>query len=911
MAVEPRFIHCPHCNGFSYTVTPGGHSVACPHCSSNQSTVMEYDDDLVVWKTAYTPIALHHRRLHTWLGYLLDIVCIVLGIAGVIGLWSVLSTALTDQQTVWELLTEQSSSRLIFWVSLFFDLWLFTRVERMLQRVKPIRPWRRLRGIETTALTDWELIWPLVKKVSIDASASVHPEAERSIIAAHTLAGRWHQPHVTPAHLLYSLLDTTDVKAALNRLEVSLPDLQRTMQRVALHEQGQSTAHLTVALLYAYAQARAAKRNSISALELLVGCVSADELLRDAFDDVGVTMTELQNVVHWGNVVRDLLQRERRRRQLAQYKPKTTMNIAMTARPTYTLDSISQDFTLMARYNHFLPTVGRAAEVNEAFRILQEGHTSVMLLGDPGVGKSTILEGIADLMTAEDVPASLQDKRLVVTNPGALIAGAGNIGGLEQRMETVIHEIMQAGNIIWCIEDIHTLLGAGSTGSNIDIGKILMNYISQGYIKVIGTTTTREYEQFIEPHEAFNRRFQQVKIRELQPADAILVLEGRAPFIEGKHGVYFTYQALADCVNLSERYIKDRHLPAKALDIMTEAAVLAREQAGKVTLVTKEHVAQVIAEKTNVAVTSITASEGEKLLHLEEFLHEHVIGQDEAISAIAKALRRAREDVRDLTRPIASLLFLGPTGVGKTETAKAIAKVYFGDEQRLMRFDMSEFDTPETVGKLIGLPGQPGALTEAIRQKPFSIILLDELEKAHRDILNIFLQVMEDGRLTDGSGYTADFTNAMLIATSNAATTEIQELYNQGVTPAVIQEQLLESNLLKQWFTPEFINRFDHVAVFTPLTADELFKIAELLLQKLAGTMVEKGMTLRWTPEAVTELVKLGYHPQYGARPLRRVIQDQVQDAVAQLLLQQKLSRRDIIELHPGGKLRVYKAERI
>lgn len=909
--VEPRFIHCPHCNGFSYSITPGGHPVTCPHCSANHSTAMIVDEDIVVWKTAYSPLALQQRRSKRWLGYGLDVVCISIGIAGVVALWSTLTQALQVGHDAWWLLTEQSTGRLVFWISLFFDLWLYTRIEQAAQRVKPIKARHRLRGVDLTALTDWELVWPLVKKLYIDASASVQAEAEQHIIAAYTLAAHWRHQRVTPAHLLYTLCDTTDVKALLNRLEVPLKSFQETVRRVTEHELSQNSANLTVALLYAYAQARTAKRETIRNLELFVGCVWADELLRDAFDDVGVTMVELQNVVHWGNVVHDLLQRERRRRQLARYKPKTTMNIAMTARPTYTLDSISQDYTLLARNNHFLPTVGRTTEVIEAFRILQEGHTSVMLLGDPGVGKSTILEGIAELMTAEDVPESLQDKRLVVTNPGALIAGAGNVGGLEQRMETVVHEIIQAGNVIWCIEDIHTLLGAGSTGSSIDIGKILMNYISQGYIKVIGTTTTKEYEQLIEPHEAFNRRFQQVKIRELQPEDAILVLEGRAPFVEGKHGVFFTYQALADCVTLSERYIKDRHLPAKALDVMIEAAVLAREQIGHITLVTKEQVAQVIAEKTNVAVTSITASEGEKLLHLEEVLHECVIGQDEAIIAIARALRRAREDVRDLTRPIASLLFLGPTGVGKTETAKAIAKVYFGDEQRMLRFDMSEYDTPETVGKLIGLPGQPGALTEAIRQTPFSIVLLDELEKAHHDILNIFLQVMEDGRLTDGSGYTADFTNAMLIATSNAATPEIQQLYDQGVSPETIQGQLLENNLLKQWFTPEFINRFDHVAVFTPLTPAELFQIAELLLHKLARTMAEKGMTLRWTTEAVVELVKLGYQPQYGARPLRRVIQDHVQDAVAQLLLQQKLSRRDVIELQPGGKLRVYKAEHI
>lgn len=910
--VEPMLLHCPHCQGFSYTMTPGGQTVRCPHCHADIASIMVAEDDLIVWRQSYDHLTI--QRQYWWQVWhrVGDICFIIIGIGGVLALLQVLREMTVSTEPYLNLLTSQSPERLFFWISIFTNLWWYARIEKLLQSRKTIRPLRRLRHLQMDAITDWVILERMVPKLAIDASRYLTLEAERLIFQTVRGAYRRKQSVLTAAHLLYHVINTNAGKSACYRLEINLSDILAGCERVIQHEQLHPTSRFAEALLQAYAEARHSKRPQIGVLELLIGCILADERLRDLFDEMGVTIKEMQHVIHWGNIVQDMFKREYRRRHLAQYKPKTTMNRAMTARPTKLLDSLSQDFTLKARYNHFLPTVGRDEEVAEAFRVLQEGHSSVLLIGEPGVGKSSILEGIAQLMTAEDVPGPLQDKRLVVTDPGSLIAGASNIGGLEGRMQSLINEIIQAGNIIWCIEDIHTLLGAGSTQSSIDIGKVLMNYISQGYIKVIGTSTTKEFTKFIQPQEAFTRRFQVVRTGELKPDDAILVCEGRAPYIEGKYKVFFTYQALADCVTLTERYIKDRHLPAKALDVMEEAAVLVHERAGgKQALVTKEHVAQIIAEKTNVAVTSITTSESEKLLNLESILHARVIGQDEAIGAIAKSLRRAREDVRDLTRPIASLLFLGPTGVGKTETAKAIAETYFGNEQHMIRFDMSEYQSVESLTKLIGASGQPGALTEAIRQTPFSIVLLDELEKAHKDILNVFLQVLEDGRLTDGSGYTADFTNAMVIATSNAATAEIQQRYLAKETPEQIRESILEGEILQQWFTPEFLNRFDHIAVFTPLDPDELLSIAELLLGHLGKQLVEKGIQLRWTPDAVAELVRKGYHPQYGARPLRRVIQDEVQDGLAQLFLQAKITRRDVVELQADGSLKIYKAEKI
>jgi ATP-dependent Clp protease ATP-binding subunit ClpC len=879
-------------------------------CNGALANIAFVDDDLVVWPSAFSITKRWRREWRRILGYGIDFLLMLVGIAGIIAIYPILIDLLGHPQAFERFFQDLSWTRLVFWVSLIADLQLYYRIDRELHRVQTITPQRQLKTVNVLPLQQWQIAVDLVPKIAIDAAHYLASDAQHHVDSAEHLAHTWkHQ--ITPAHLAYVLVDQPDVQAALFRLELYVPDIKSGCDRVAHRQDDQHNSRFQEALLLAYAEARANKRNHIGNLELFVGAVLSDHWLMDLLEDHGVTAAELRHVTHWGNVVSDLLQQERRRRGLARSKPKTHMNRAMTARPTPLLDSISFDYTLQAKANQFTPAIGRDHEIAEAFRILQEGNSSVLLLGDAGVGKTTILEGIAELMTAEDVPSPLQDKRLVVTDPGAIIAGGGASGGLEEKMEALIHEIIAAGNIIWCIEDLHTLLGAGSTSSSIDIGKILMNYISQGYIKVIGTSTTREYQQYIQTQEAFMRRFQVVHVSELNRDSAILVLEGRAPYVEGRYRVYFTYAALAACVDLTERFIKERHLPAKAIAVMEEAAILAKERAKGTTLVTKEHVAEVVAEKTNVSVTSLTESEAEKLLLLDQTLHERVIGQDEAVSAIARALRRAREDVRDTTRPIASFLFLGPTGVGKTETAKAIAAAYFGDVKRMIRLDMSEYQAADALGRLLGTADQPGVLTDAIRQTPFSIVLLDEFEKASKEIHNVFLQVLDDGRLTDPQGRTVDFTNAMIIATSNAATEEIQKLYESGVAHDDIRERLLNDQILQKYYRVELLNRFDHIAIYTPLETHELFAICELLLRQVGLQLKPKGLLFRWTTDAVVELVQQGFHPQFGARPLRRLIQNRVEDGIAELLLRGEVKRRDMIELQTGGKLTVYPAERI
>jgi len=412
----------------------------------------------------------------------------------------------------------------------------------------------------------------------------------------------------------------------------------------------------------------------------------------------------------------------------------------------------------------------------------------------------------------------------------------------------------------------------------------------------------------VERSSAAKSIFQEVKINEVERDGAIQIIETKAGPIEYKNQVYFSYASLEKAVDLSERFIHDRQLPEKAVNVIEEAAVLAGQKRGKNTIVSAEDVAEIISRISNVPATQVTEEETEKLLNLEDKIHQRLIGQDDAVKMVASALRRARAELRSTKRPIANLMFLGPTGVGKTELAKTIAEVYFGNEKNMIRLDMSEYQGPNSLQRLLGYGNKGGYFTEEVRKKPFSLILLDEIEKANKDILNIFLQVMEDGRLTDNTGRTIDFTNAIIIATSNAGTQFIQEQIRAGETVKRITEQLID-NELKIHFRPEFLNRFDGVMVFRPLTMDEVMQIARLMLAKVAKNLEARGVGLKVTGEAVAELAKAGFDPTLGARPLRRVIQEKVNDTLANMILENKLGRRDTVVFDAGGQVSIKKPE--
>jgi ATP-dependent Clp protease ATP-binding subunit ClpC len=440
------------------------------------------------------------------------------------------------------------------------------------------------------------------------------------------------------------------------------------------------------------------------------------------------------------------------------------------------------------------------------------------------------------------------------------------------------------------------------------VSELIARIIERGEFPILATSTKIDYRRFIEG-KALGSVLQKIDIEEADAETTLAAMQSKVAFFEHKYGVFYSLDSLKKIIDLSDRYIHDQVLPEKAIRLMEEAAVYVKKHKGEKQMILAEDIAKLMSEKTDIPLAQITEVESERLLNLEQIIHQRLVDQEEAVKAVASALRRARTQLRDEKRPIVNLLFLGPTGVGKTELAKTVAATYFGSEQEIVRLDMSEYQNKNSVSRLIGSESDPsgGYLTENIKHKPYTVLLLDELEKAHSDILNIFLQVMDDGRLTDWSGQTVDFTNTIIIATSNAGTRFIQEEISRGISLASIKEQLVRDKL-KEYFRPEFLNRFDNIVVFRPLTPEHIKQIAALLLKKNSKRLEQKGIKLEVTDAALDELAREGFDPLFGARPMRRLIQDRVDDALAKYLLTGQVSRRDTVILDRGGKIRIKKA---
>ncbi|MBP6944951.1 ATP-dependent Clp protease ATP-binding subunit [Patescibacteria group bacterium] len=740
----------------------------------------------------------------------------------------------------------------------------------------------------------------------VDVSAYAQPALWSVLEQAYQLAVQTGRAEVLPLHVFAASLSSPAGGIFLTRLgvanEVIKPPLVELLRSLRSGTPTVLSSETKTVLLSAYIMAREARRKYMGVTEVFVQAFLADETLQAMFDRLGFPREHVLHVAHWVRLQEQLREEHDRFISLSQQKPNTGMNRLMTARQTALLDRFSEDLTLAARNGHLMPPVGREKEMEELLRAIESGRQGVVLVGDAGVGKTALVEGLARRMVEEDVPSSLFDRRLVSVHLAALVAG-GESGQALERLLTMLNEAALSGNIVLVLEGIEALAGGG-TGA-MDLAEALASELDRGHFFVIATTTPQAWTGVLE-RRSLGSKLVRVQVEEMNEEAVLEVLMAKSGFIEYETRVFFSYAALERAVTLGTRYLHDERMPQAAINMVREAAVLARNERGEQVLVSAEDVAKIIQAKTNIPVNAISQDESQKLLNLEERLHGRVIGQEEAVTAVAQAMRRARADVREHKRPIANFLFLGPTGVGKTELSKALAAEYFGREEAMIRLDMSEYQHPSSIVRMIGSPGDErgGLLTEAVRKQPFSIILLDELEKAHPDILTLFLQVMDDGRLTDGVGRTVDFTNAVLIATSNAGTSFIQEQVKVGASTERIKTGLLEGEL-KGVFRPEFLNRFDGVIVFKPLTLENVRAIAGLLLHSLAKRLALKGMGFRAEPAAVEELVQAGFDPLYGARPLRRVIQERVENALADALLRKDVSRRDTIVIQPGGKLEV------
>ncbi|MBU2236031.1 ATP-dependent Clp protease ATP-binding subunit [Patescibacteria group bacterium] len=912
-----KLIPCDRCNGYSRLIS-SKKEVMCSKCEGLGMYAF-YFGDALYWGKKMNTLSILEEKVERGVRITINGLLILLAVSGlVLGFLTILQNA--DNISSFEsLLNLKEPGLLLFWISMLGNLYIVYRMDQEASQRHSVKKHSRSQIVPPAVQLTYDQVSALPKKRKIDISNSFTEEAMKGVEEAWKLASKLKHTEVHPIHLLTAMLSLKQSATIFGRLGINMKTLSEKILRALRSEQntiGTETGFspdFYQLLFSAYEEASVLRRNKVDVTELLIVITRTHKQAEEILYDLEVDYNKLQNVAEWLYINKILREKWKQFRSKAQLKPKGIMNRAMTARPTPILDSFSRDLTLAARAGALFPLIDRKKEVEEVIRVLEQRVGNVLLVGDSGVGKTIIGEGIAERMTAEDVPKVLQDKRLVGLDTGAMVAGAKAQGEIENRMLTAIKEASQAGNVVLFIDDIANLVGAGSTGGAQDAAGILANALSQGVIQVIGVATTTDFNMYLKNNDSFMRRFQVVNVEEMDDNAAIQVLEARSGGIEYRQKVFFSYDSIESAVKLSRQYIHDRYLPSKALDIIEEAAVYTRNNKGENAVVTRDEVATVLSEKTNVKVTRVTAEEETLLMNLENKIHERVIGQDEAVDMVAEALRRARAELRDENRPIANFLFVGPTGVGKTELAKTVADVYFGSEAKIIRLDMSEYQDMTSLARLIGAPpGYKGAssggyLTEAVRSAPFSLLLLDELEKAHPNILDVFLQVMDDGRLTDGAGRTIDFTNLILIATSNAGTAEIQEGMRMGLTIDQISKQL-NDEILKRSFKPEFLNRFDGVIVFKPLDFEQVVKIAKLELQKVATQLTKKGITLRADDEAIVELAQEGFNPEMGARPLRRVLQERVDSSLAKSMLSGKIGRRDIVVLEKGGTIRIEKA---
>lgn len=793
-------------------------------------------------------------------------------------------------------------------------------------------------------------------------------KANMAINVAVEIASRMGHTCVGSEHILYGLLSVDDsvAQAILNKNSITAEDIEQKLadtfgkgieQPLTPNDLTPRSKRILENAMY---EARNLGHNYVGTEHMLLSLLKeADSYAADFLRQMGASPSEIYNECI-GEIAKGA--------ENGEYINNSESGAAPKQKGKGAITEYGKDLTELAKSNSLDPVIGRDKEIERVIQILsRRTKNNPCLIGEPGVGKTAIAEGLAQKIAAGEVPETIRDKHIVSLDLTSMLAGAKYRGDFEERIKKVLEQVQKQGNVVLFIDEVHNIVGAGAAEGAIDAANILKPQLARGEIQLIGATTIDEYRKYIEKDAALERRFQPVTVDEPSREDAVEILFGLRDRYEAHHKIKITDDAIKAAVEMSSRYIPDRYLPDKAIDLVDEAASRVRmknftappdvkelenrlkeiesEKAAAINSqdfetaakyrdeekeigdklskskqewqekrgrgkeeVTPDDIAEIVSGWTSIPVKQLTEQESERLLKIEEIMHERIVGQDEAVSAIANAIRRGRVGLKDPKRPMGSFLFLGPTGVGKTEVCKSLAEVLFGDDNAIVRLDMSEYMEKHTVSRLVGSPPgyvgyeEGGQLTEKVRRKPYSIVLFDEIEKAHPDVFNILLQILEDGILTDSQGRRVDFRNTVIILTSNIGAQLLTEKKNLGFNHSSgtiddIGDKAIVMGELKNHFRPELLNRLDEIIVFTKLNEENIRKIAANMLSSFKKRISELDINVEFTDAVAEELAKIGYDPTYGARPLRRAITSKIEDKLSQKLLEGSVTKDKIIKI--------------
>ncbi|MEI6378763.1 MAG: AAA family ATPase [Candidatus Falkowbacteria bacterium] len=888
----------------------------CPVCHG-LGVALVAGERLVFFDLPLSRASIYLRRARAKAFNLLDFLALLVGAVGLaaLGWWVIyFSGADNTVTTFFGFLTAKHPLLFTFWLSVLVDLFVIYRFSR---RAAQDHKFKKRDWLPEDAQfgpeIEWQEAWKAKRKIN---AADFLSEPLLSSLELAYLQAVKSQQIVAATHLFVALVSgSIQVANWMSRLEVNGQELLAKIGRHIAElptgsGAGEYSRGLKQVVLGAWLNAAWDDRLAIEPMDTILGIYESDSQLAEILFDSSIDKEKLINLAEWFNISERILRNYKIFSHMARFKPGTGMDRAYTALATPLLDSIGIDLTVQAKFGRLPICVGRDTELNSILTAMASGQPGILLVGPTGAGKHAMIEGLAQQMVMEKVPPAFQDKRLVEVDIARLLGGAAGAEA-ENRLMEIINEVGHARNVILYFPDIEKLTGitAGSEGS-LDLAGILVSALENGQIYCLASASEEAFRAYVEG-TSIAQAMAKIAVLEPEPNTAIQMVQSKVAWLEHQYGTYFSYESLAQAVVLTARFDHTNYLPEKAIKLLERVAPMVVQQKGANSPLTADDVADFVSKELKVPVNKVSQQEGQELLALEEKMHGRMVGQEEAVKMVAESLRRARAELREGKRPIASFLFLGPTGVGKTELAKTLAATYFGDEQTMIRLDMSEYQSEDALVKMIGsAEGVAGYLTEKVRKLPFALVLLDEIEKANARVLDLFLQVMDDGRLTDGQGRTIDFTNVIIIATSNIGAVLIKQAVEQGVDLETIKQNLLDTELIK-YLRPEFVNRFDGVIVFKPLNLDNVTQIAGMLIAHLAKLLEAKGIILESTDAGLRKLAAAGFHPEFGARPLRRLLQDRIENVIAKMILSGDVARRDHLLINDSGEVVVEKARKL